>query len=302
MRRVVRKSLLRDARVTRARANKVDKSAMTFMERLRYEVDLTFNPRTAGAKIAGRCPDTQTRPSEALSDASASARARASEGDFDIASFTAALERDVALRVEREGKQNAEIELAFASASTGSDRDDLERLMDDDARARAGKARSVLEAAAAFDDARDAAECAVADDDEVDAYGYAFSNESDDALTGRELALLCFKKYGKYHDMAIKHVKMGSGMKRWVSLNLYVGHLGQRSYPATEATYLEQLDAIAYMVTSWNQQQYTRAFFKEAKIARRGLPSTPRVDTCVTLQFSRSPTWDDELGDEFFEF
>ena len=36
--------------------------------------------------------------------------------------------------------------------------------------------------------------------------------------------------------------------------------------------------------------------------ARRGLPSKPRVDTCVTLQFNRSPTWDDELGDEFFTY
>jgi hypothetical protein len=38
--------------------------------------------------------------------------------------------------------------------------------------------------------------------------------------------------------MAIKHIRMGEGMKRWVSLNLYVGHLGQRSYPATEETYV----------------------------------------------------------------
>jgi hypothetical protein len=27
---------------------------------------------------------------------------------------------------------------------------------------------------------------------------------------------------------AIKHIRMGKGMGRWVSLNLYVGHLGQR--------------------------------------------------------------------------
>ena len=121
-------------------------------------------------------------------------------------------------------------------------------------------------------------------------------------LTGRELALLCYGKYGKYHDMAVKHVRMGEGMKRWVSLNLYVGHLGQRSYPATEETYVAQLDSIAYMITGWGQADYCRAFFREPPIARRGLPSRPRVDTCVTLQFNRSPTWDDELGDEYFTY
>ena len=53
-------------------------------------------------------------------------------------------------------------------------------------------------------------------------YGADYVGEG--PLTGRELALLCYGKYGKYHDMAVKHVRMGEGMKRWVSLNLYVGH------------------------------------------------------------------------------
>jgi hypothetical protein len=140
------------------------------------------------------------------------------------------------------------------------------------------------------------------EDDEDGGFEYELDGASEGPLTGRELALLCIKKYGKAHDMAIKHVKMGSGMKRWVSLNLYVGHLGQRSYPQTEAEYLEQLDVIAYLINTWSQADYTRAFFREKPIARRGLPSRPRVDTCVTLQFARSPTWDDELGDEFFPY
>ena len=56
------------------------------------------------------------------------------------------------------------------------------------------------------------------------------------------------------------------------------------------------------MITQWGQADYCRAFFREPPIARRGLPSRPRVDTCVTLQFNRSPTWDDELGDEYFTY
>ena len=106
------------------------------------------------------------------------------------------------------------------------------------------------------------------EEDEDGGFEYELDGASEGPLTGRELALLCIKKYGKAHDMAIKHVKMGSGMKRWVSLNLYVGHLGQRSYPQTEAEYLEQLDVIAYLINTWSQADYTRAFFREKPIAR----------------------------------
>ena len=83
--------------------------------------------------------------------------------------------------------------------------------------------------------------------------------------------------------MAVKHVRMGEGMKRWVSLNLYVGHLGQKSYPATEETYVEQMDSIAYMITRWGQADYCRAFFREPPIARRGSrpgPGWTRASPC----------------------
>ena len=85
-----------------------------------------------------------------------------------------------------------------------------------------------------------------AEDVERDEYGYSVEDEL--PLTGRELALLCYGKYGKFHDMAVKHVKMGEGMSKWVSLNLYVGHLAQKSYPATEKEYIERCDALAYMI------------------------------------------------------
>lgn len=99
---------------------------------------------------------------------------------------------------------------------------------------------------------------------------YGKDYEGEGPLSGRELALLCYGKYGVYHDMAVKHVKMGGGMQRWVSLNLYVGHLGQRSYPSTETQYVEQMDAIAYMVTQWGQADFTRAFFpRETSRAKR---------------------------------
>ena len=130
---------------------------------------------------------------------------------------------------------------------------------------------------------------------------YGAGYEGEGPLSGRELALLCFKKYGVYHDMAVKHVRMGEGMKRWVSLNLYVGHLGQRSYPATEEA---SPSGWAYRVHDHEVGAggLLPRVFPRTPIARRGLPSRPRVDTCVTLQFNRSPTWDDELGDEYFTY
>ena len=59
------------------------------MDWLRKEIDITFNPRTPGAKIAGRCPDTQTQPSEVSRDRlSADDEAvLAAAWDFDVRAF-----------------------------------------------------------------------------------------------------------------------------------------------------------------------------------------------------------------------
>ena len=39
-------------------------AALKIWEEIKNQVELTFNPRTNGAKIAGRCPDTQTIETE----------------------------------------------------------------------------------------------------------------------------------------------------------------------------------------------------------------------------------------------
>ena len=258
---------------------KTDKDG--FFNWLSREIEITFNPRTPGAKIAGRCPDTQTQPTEVSPDRLSAIGGDDGEeegivgtslgrGDFDLKAFTAELEAAMLSGNDDEATVEGPM-LATKTVVTTEIVEDGSVMMYED------------------------------EDGEGD-FAYETDSASEGPLSGRELALLCIKKYGKAHDMAIKHVKMGSGMKRWVSLNLYVGHLGQRSYPQTESEYLEQLDVISYLINSWGQADYCRAFFREKPIARRGLPSRPRVDTCVTLQFSRSPTWDDELGDEFFPY
>ena len=265
-----------------------------FADAVRREVEITFNPRTRGAKIAGRCPDTQERPTE-VSRAEEERQFEDVDEGFDLQSFTAQLE--------------AQLEAQNAAASTVDAAEE---------KVNAELVQRLAEVADGYSAAGAAGELAAIDPDaapiavgelakserqmELERAYYGADYVGEGPLTGRELALLCYGKYGKYHDMAVKHVRMGEGMKRWVSLNLYVGHLGQRSYPATEETYVAQLDSIAYMITGWGQADYCRAFFREPPIARRGLPSRPRVDTCVTLQFNRSPTWDDELGDEYFTY
>lgn len=77
------------------------------------------------------------------------------------------------------------------------------------------------------------------------------------SLSGRELAQLCYAKYGRFHDMAIRHVTLNRGKtQRWVSLNLYVGFYGQKSFPYDEEEYLEKLDAIAVMINAWQQVRW----------------------------------------------
>lgn len=244
---------------------------------IKRELELTFNPRTRGAKIAGRCPDTQTLPSEMENKNGADAYTA-----FDPRAFAAQLEEQLA---------DDTVEDSFSQAQS-----------DKELNAELVRRLAQVNDAQMDEEEAKAQVAIMAAEDDADYIYWEESQNSEGPLTGRELALLCYSKYGKYHDMAVKHVRMGKGMKRWVSLNLYVGHLGQRSYPATEETYLEQLDAIAYMITSWGQADYARGFFRQRPVARRGLPSHPRVDTCVTLQFNTSPTWSDELGDEFFSY
>ena len=295
-RRTLALGVLLGSQPSRSRLDDAPRGWSDFADAVRREVEITFNPRTRGAKIAGRCPDTQEQPTE-VSRADEERQFEDVDEGFDLQSFTAQLE--------------AQLEAQNAAASTVDAAEE---------KVNAELVQRLAEVADGYSAAGAAGELAAIDPDAVffpQAVIISWPNPNDRwnsstpttapitsarAFTGRELALLCYGKYGKYHDMAVKHVRMGEGMKRWVSLNLYVGHLGQRSYPATEEAYVAQLDSIAYMITGWGQADYCRAFFREPPIARRGLPSRPRVDTCVTLQFNRSPTWDDELGDEYFTY
>ena len=121
-------------------------------------------------------------------------------------------------------------------------------------------------------------------------------------LTGQELADMVYAKYGKFHDMCVKNQCISKGnTRRWVALNVYIGHLGQRSFPMSTEEYVQKLDSVAQILTGLRQSAYVRQFFAEPPIPRRGLPSRPRADTAVSLRLNRSPTWNDDIAEEFFE-
>lgn len=107
---------------------------------------------------------------------------------------------------------------------------------------------------------------------------------------GRELAELCFNKYGRYHDMTLLRNKIFDG--QWqVAFNIYGPCLGQRSFSYTEQQYLNKLDTAALMLNSWDQAWYVKQFLTEPITPRAGLPSRPRPDSAVTLRLNNSPSW-----------
>ena len=96
-----------------------------FADAVRREVEITFNPRTRGAKIAGRCPDTQERPTE-VSRAEEARQFEDVDAGFDLQSFTAQLEAQLeaqnaaASTIDAaEEKVNAELVQRLAEVADG---------------------------------------------------------------------------------------------------------------------------------------------------------------------------------------
>merc|ERR1719409_2029414 len=128
-------------------------------------------------------------------------------------------------------------------------------------------------------------------------------SERSPLLTGVELAFLCYKKYGLYHDMALKcdMLQLVSD-KKLVSVNIYYAYYGQLNprFPYSEAEYLAKCDLIATAINQWGQGPYVREFFAEPPRAYRGLPSRPRWDTAVSIRLYKSPTWTGANVEEWF--
>jgi len=99
------------------------------------------------------------------------------------------------------------------------------------------------------------------------------------------LSELIMHKYGKYHDV---DVVRNSGQ---VAFNIYDANLGQASFRYTESQYLQKLESILSLLNDLEQTWYIKEFLTSPIKPRRGLPSTPRSDTAVTVNLNQSPTW-----------
>uniref|UniRef100_A0A7S0G2X0 Uncharacterized protein n=1 Tax=Rhodosorus marinus TaxID=101924 RepID=A0A7S0G2X0_9RHOD len=124
-------------------------------------------------------------------------------------------------------------------------------------------------------------------------------------VDGRTLAELCFCKYGKYHDMNILQSQPFGSEHRQVAFNIYHPALGETIFPYSEEEYLSKLNKVSSLLNSVDQAWFVRKFLQEPIKPRRGLPSTPRWDTAVTLRLNTSPTWSYvpvEVVDQFFYY
>lgn len=109
------------------------------------------------------------------------------------------------------------------------------------------------------------------------------------------LSELIMQKYGKYHDV---DVIRNSGQ---VAFNIYVANLGQASFRYTEGQYLQKLESILSLLNDLEQTWYIKEFLTSPIKPRKGLPSTPRSDTAVTVNLNQSPTWDDIRNQDIVE-
>ena len=145
--------------------------ALKIWEEIKTQVELTFNPRTNGAKIAGRCPDTQTIETE-VDRLNAS---DALEGDvkenFSEDRFALELARNITETSVQNTPSNWDDALKEVILSSVDDD------MDDD-KVRVGRVEDTVEEEA-----------------ELDEYGYAIV---DDYRDGKKLALLCYGKYDSF--------------------------------------------------------------------------------------------------------
>jgi len=197
------------------------------------------------------------------------------------------------------------------SETTG---DDLEEMLQDQISSRTLD-REALQAAMAGDEGFFSDAGAIGNDyslDDADLSGaltarlqqldYSESQQAD-LITGAELALLCYKKYGLYHDMALKcdMLQLVSD-KKLVSVNIYYAYYGQLNprFQYSEAEYLQKCDLIASAINQWGQAAFVREFFAEPPRAYRGLPSRPRWDTAVSIRLYKSPTWTGAGVEEWF--
>ena len=110
-----------------------------------------------------------------------------------------------------------------------------------------------------FLEAQMAEENGGADEEEAGAIPTANSimGEEGSPMSGEELRLLVLNKWGKMYDTRI-HQRRDQFNKLQLYLQIMWKHVGQKSFPLTETAYVEQLDAVAELLTEWGAQDVVR--------------------------------------------
>lgn len=90
-------------------------------------------------------------------------------------------------------------------------------------------------------------------------------------MTGDELRNMVLKRYGKLYDARICQ-RRDRFNKLQVYLQIMWKFLGQKSFPLSEAEYIEQTDAVAEVLTEWGVGDVVRT-----ELPR--WPKFPRMDT-----------------------
>lgn len=103
----------------------------------------------------------------------------------------------------------------------------------------------------------------------------------------QELVDLVVAKYQNKYDMTIARRNwMG---KDFVSLNIMWVHLDQRSFPMSEAEYMDKLDGISMLLNIWSKQGDVRLFLKAPAKSKNGMPPRPIVGHAVSVQLDLPP-------------
>jgi len=119
------------------------------------------------------------------------------------------------------------------------------------------------------------------------AAGRSIDEEGEQRLTATELRELLYKKYGKSCDLSF--VRRDLPGKAIVSLNVMWLHLEQRSFPLTEAAYMEKLEGVGLMLDLLKSTGRVRQFLHEPARARNGMPARPVVGTAVSIPLDLTP-------------
>ena len=144
------------------------------------------------------------------------------------------------------------------------------KMMTTTSRGRRGRGKGMLKSSSEEESSKVAIEDDDDDDDFLqfleDSMEVAAGEKRDDdwigepgsAMRGEELRKLVLKRYGKLYDTRICQ-RRDSMNKLQLFLQIMWKFVGQKSFPMTEAEYIEQTDAVAEILTMKNRQDLVRA-------------------------------------------